>query len=212
MAELKARNDLLDKKKDELHLIIGGVFDSVYFADGFTSSSHLNDFYNSGFINISAPKEKIEPQIIHMLTMDSLNNYKKGESIKPGNIILNFKKLVDSLPEITAAVVSVFLDIPILKVCAALTVWKTLRNLATIEITKLQAVVIYALWKHCNKEHKISLEDGFERTNNLMRSISEAEMMWDAYVEIILELSKLRCLEVNEAGIWLREWISKEYR
>lgn len=67
--------------------------------------------------------------MMHMLTMDMLNNYRKGESIKPGNILLNFKKLMDSLPEITAAVVSVFYDIPILKVCAALSVWKSLRNM-----------------------------------------------------------------------------------
>lgn len=210
MSELRDRNDILEKKKDELNQIISKAFDAIYIADNINSTKPIVDFYKSGFINITAPQE--EPPMMHMLTMDSLRNYQKGESIKPGNIRLNFKNLINSLPEITTLVVSVFADIPILKICAALSVWKVLRDIMTVEITKSQAVIIYALWKNCSKENKIKLEEGFNNANNLIRNIEETELTWDKYVETVEELEKLECLEIDETGVCLCECISRKYR
>ena len=210
MRELISRDDLLEKKRDELNSIIMDTFDSIYIGDALYSTKLINDFYESGFINITAPQ--VEPQIIHMLRMDSLRNYKRGESVKLGNILLNFKKLMSSLPEIITATVSIAYDIPILKVIAALSIWKALKKIATVEITKSQAIVIYALWKNCNKEHKITIEQGFDNANNLIHRIDETKMNWDNYIEIVMELDALRCLEMDDAGIWLREWIREKYR
>lgn len=211
MYELRDRQDLLEDKKYELDLIITHAFDSVYIGgDNIDSKKLINDFYSSGFINITAPQE--EPPKLCMMVLDSLSDYRKGESIKPGNILLNFKKMIDSLPEITTAVVSVFYDIPILKLCAALTVYKSLKNVMTIEITKSQAIVIYALWKNCNKENKIKLEDGFNNANQLISNLEENEMTWNCYIEIVEQLEKLHCIKVNDNGIWLCEWIRKQYR
>ena len=49
-----------------------------------------------------------------------LSSYNKGESIKPGNVKLNIRRLIESLPDLTEAVVGIAMDITILKVCAAL--------------------------------------------------------------------------------------------
>lgn len=146
-----------------------------------------------------------------LLIMDSLENYHKGRSIKPGNIKINIKHLIDTLPEFVTSAVSVISDIDVLKICAAITIWKRLRDILTIEIKREQAVVIIALWKKCNEMHKISLEDGYNAADLLCRQLSENEFTWEQYVSIIDVLTKWACIELDDEGIWLREWVSKKY-
>ena len=146
-----------------------------------------------------------------MLVIDSLHNYNKGESIKPGNIKLNIRHLIEFLPDLTAATVGIAMDIPILKVCAALNIWKMLRAVTTVEITKEQAIVVVALWDNCNQQQRITLEKGFECFRSLYENIETSNCTWEQYIKLISDLEKIGSLELDSNGIWLREWISKRY-
>ena len=152
-----------------------------------------------------------EPPMLHMLMVDSLNNYNKGESIKPGNIKLNIRHLIEFLPDLTAATVEIVMDIPILKVCAALNIWKMLRAVTTVEITKEQAIVVVALWDNCNQQQRITLEKGFECFSSLYENIEASNCTWEQYIKLISDLEKIGSLELDSNGIWLREWVSKRY-
>ena len=149
---------------------------------------------------------------MHMLVMSSLSDYKRGTSIKPGNIKINMKKLIDTLPESVEAGVALAMDIPILKVCAALHIWKMIRNVMSVEITKEQAVVIMSLWKNADERHIISLEKGWDCANRMCRQTSNKEFTQERYTTILEELERIESIKVNEDGIWLCEWVAQRYR
>ncbi len=205
---LENRNDLLEIKQAEILSIIERTSISLWEED-ISSKDILQSFFKSGGLVITPPQQ--EPPMMRMLVVDSLNNYNKGESIKPGNIKLNMCHLIESLPDLTEAAVGIAMDIPILKVCAALNIWKMLRAVTTVEITKEQAIVVVALWDNCNQQQRITLEKGFECFRSLYESIETSNCTWERYIKLISDLEKIGSLELDSNGIWLREWVSKRY-
>ena len=205
---LENRNDLLEIKQAEILSIIERTSISLREED-ISSKDILQSFFKSGGLVITPPQQ--EPPMMHMLVIDSLHNNNKGESIKPGNIKLNIRHLIEFLPDLTAATVGIAMDIPILKVCAALNIWKMLRAVTTVEITKEQAIVVVALWDNCNQQQRITLEKGFECFRSLYENIETSNCTWEQYIKLISDLEKIGSLELDSNGIWLREWISKRY-
>lgn len=204
---LENRNDLLEIKKDEITSMIEKTGISLGEKD-ISSKDIMQSLLESGGLLMTPPQQ--EPPMMYMMTIDSLSNFKKGESIKPGNIKLNIRNLIRSLPDLTAAVVEIAVDIPILKVCAALNIWKMLRNITTVEITKEQAIAIIALWENCNQQ-RITLEKGFECVKAFYKNIETSECTWEQYIKIIGDLEKMGSLKLDGEGIWLREWVSRGY-
>ena len=201
---MENRYDLMDKKKEELLQFIESTMPNN------SSLLEIADaLYECSCIHITPPQEP--PVIIHMVTMDSLKNYKKGSSIKPGNIMVNIKNLIDSLPEIVVSVVGIAVDIPILKVCAVLNLWKMLRKAVSVEIDKTHAIVILALWKNRNGENKISPEHGFECSKKLYAEYNKDELSYEKYSEVLNQFVKIGSIEWVEGNIWLREWIRHTY-
>ncbi len=205
---LENRNDLLENKKAEIASIIERTSNLLGKKD-ISSKDIMQHFLKSGGLLITPPQQ--EPVIMHMLVFDSLNNYNKGESIKPGNIKLNIRHIIKLLPDITAATVEIATDIPILKICAALNIWKMLRDIATVKITKEQAIAIIALWKNCNQQQRITLEQGFDCFKSLYERIETSKCTWEQYIKIINDLEKIDSLKIDSNGIWLCEWVSKQY-
>lgn len=205
---LENRNDLLENKKTEIALIIKRT-NSLLGEKNISSKDIMQSFLESGGLLITPPQQ--EPFLMHMLTVDSLSNYNKGESIKPGNVKINIRRLIEHLPDMTAATVGIALDIPILKVCAALNIWKMLRDVATVEITREQAITIIALWENCNQQQRITLEQGFACFKSLYNQIETSECTWEQYIKLINDLEKIGSLKLDSKGIWLCEWVSKKY-
>lgn len=207
MSTMKVREDLFNEKMIQIENVVQKSLMQISLGE---DNMEVTQFLlKCNCLNITPPQQ--EPPMMSLLTIDSLNNYHHGRSIKPGNIKINIKHLIDTLPEIVTATVSVISDITILKVCAAISIWKMLRDISTIEIKKEQAIIIVVLWKNCNEKHIISLEDGYSNANLLCKQVDEKEFTWEQYVSIIEELEKIECIELTNGGIWLREWVSKEY-
>lgn len=205
---LENRNDLLEIKQAEILSIIERTSISLWEED-ISSKDILQSFLKSGGLVITPPQQ--EPPMMQMLVVDSLHNYNKGESIKPGNIKLNIRHLIESLPNLTKDAVDIAMRIPILKVCAALNIWKMLRAVTTVEITKEQAIVVVALWDNCNQQHRITLEKGFECFRSLYKNIETSNCTWEQYIKLISDLEKIDSLELDNNGIWLCEWVSRRY-
>ena len=207
--EMKQRTDLQDKVTQQLKTTILENLSDVFTNENSDVSLIYNNLERSRFISISPPLE--EPPRMQLLTMDSLRNYKDGSSIKPGNILLNIRKLIEAIPEVVSIGAGMVCDNHIVTVCGALSLWLKLRDIATINISKEQAFVIVALWRNCNSNHKISLDDGYTATNDLLKQYGELEITSLKYNMIIDSLVKIECIELTEEIIWLREWISKNY-
>lgn len=205
---LENRNDLLEIKKAEMVSVIERTSISLR-EENISSKDIMQSFLKSGVLLITPPQQ--EPPMMHMMIIDSLSNYNKGESIKPGNVKLNIRHLIESLPDLTAATVEIAMDIPILKVCAALNIWKMLRKITTVEITKEQAIAVVALWNNCDQQQRITLEKGFECFKSLYENIETSNRTWEQYIKLITDLEKIGSLKLDCNGIWLCEWVSNRY-
>ena len=166
-------------------------------------------YINSGFLSITAPEE--DPPTISFLTMDSLKNYGRGRSIKQGNIRLNFKKLMETIPNMVGMAANIAVDNPVSKVCAALNLCKALRDVFTVEISKEQAFLIVSLWKKCDSRHRITIEEGFNAVNVLLKEYGEEALNNTKYNYLLDCLENIGCIELEDGVIWLREWISRNY-
>ncbi|MBR1598805.1 MAG: hypothetical protein IJ661_07845 [Lachnospiraceae bacterium] len=202
------RNDLLENKKNEIVSIIERT-SREFGEEGISAKDIMQFFLENGGLLITPPQQ--EPLRVHMITIDSLNNFNKGESIKPGNIKLNIRRLIEHMPDITSATVGITMDIPILKVCAALNIWKMLRDVMTVKITKVQAIMLISLWVNCDQQHRITLEQGFDCFKSLYEQIEISECTWEQYINLINYLEKIDSLKLKNNGIWLCEWVSKKY-
>lgn len=201
--------DLLENKKQEISYALNQCLKNFLVSD--TDCEEIeNLLYESGCLTITPPKEK--SVLIHWLNIDPLDEYKKGNSIKPGNIIVNFKKLICELPEIIPALKDISNDDNVVKVCTIIKLLKVLVGLCTVKIEMEHAIIIYSLWNHYNENHKISVEDRYECANSLCRQIFEKEFTWEQYLKVLDDLEKLHCIEFNEDGLWLCESISVKYK
>ena len=204
------RTDLQENIQEKIKSEISQYMHETSFKGTDINDSLIyNQFLNSGFLQITPPEE--DPPMMQFITMDSLKNYKQGKSIKPGNIRLNIRNLIESIPSAVEMAVGIAIDLPVLKICAALNLWKTIKGFFTVEISKEEAFVIVSLWKNCDSRHEISLEKGFISTNELLKKYEEQEFSNIKYNQVIDSLIKLQCIELTEGVIWLREWISKNY-
>ena len=207
--DMQRRDDLQDKAVQQLQLAINEKLSEFLADEDINTSLIYNNLVKYGFVSITPPLE--EPVIMHCLTFDSLKNYRDGNSIKPGNILLNIKNLIEAIPEMTSIGAGMVCENPLIIVCGAFSLWLKLRDIATLKISQEQAFVIIALWKNCDMSHKISLNNGFDATNNLLKQYGESDITYLKYNYIIDSLVKMKCIEITEGTIWLREWISQEY-
>lgn len=147
------RDDLKQRKLDYL---ISNT--DIYLSEqGFkeNGTNIINELIKCRAIQITSPEEQL---LFNNITFDSISNPKNTCSIKPGNILLNIKCLIKSLPEIVALGVSIVYDIPILKVYSFLSIWKTVFTAAKIKIDKSLGIVIIALWLNCDSNHNITVK------------------------------------------------------
>lgn len=208
--EMNERNDLLDDIVQLLESNIAETLSSIHVNTDVEAVQLYDRLVNAGYISITPPLE--QPRFTHYITMDLLGDFKVGGSIKPGNILLNIRKLIESIPEIVSigAGIAASNDLIII-LLGALGLWLKMKSIATVNISKEQAFVIVALWRNCNSAHKISLDDGFVSTNELLKQYGEIPITNLKYNMVIDSLVKMRCMELTEGTIWLRECISKKY-
>ena len=207
--EMQKRIDLQDAALQQLKNVFTEALSASRANEGVNASWAFDSLLQTRFISITPPLEK--PLTMQLLTLDSLHDYKNGSSIKPGNIVLNIKELIEAIPEVVSIGAGMVCDNLVITVCGAFSLWLKLRDIATVSITREQAFTIVALWKSCNSAHKISLDDGFIATNVLLKQYGESEITNLKYNIVIDSLIKMQCIELTEGIIWLREWISRSY-
>ena len=207
--EMQKRIDLQDAALQQLKNVFTEALSASRANEGVNASWVYGSLLQTRFISITPPLE--EPPTMQFLTLDSLRDYKNGSSIKPGNIVLNIKELIEAIPEVVSIGAGMVCDNLVITVCGAFSLWLKLRDIATVSITREQAFTIVALWKSCNSAHKISLDDGFIATNVLLKQYGESEITNLKYNIVIDSLIKMQCIELTEGIIWLREWISRSY-
>lgn len=206
---LKERYDLLEEKRREIISVIIRTNISLEKKQ-IDSEEILQSLQNSDVLLLTAPQQ--EMPMMEFLTVNSLNNYNKGTSIKPGNIILNIRKLIISLPELITNISDFFSkDSPVYKVYVVLNILKKIKHITTIEITEDQSLAVLALWRNYNQHQRIKLEEGFERCRTLYKSINKPTYTFEQYLKVIDDLEKIGSLHLNDDGILLCELVNIKY-
>ncbi|CAN7782467.1 hypothetical protein LJR296_008113 [Cupriavidus necator] len=159
------------------------------------------------------PPEK--PEVwIELVTVSSLHTRPKARSRKPGNVVLNWRKLVDIVPDISLAGLGAA-TLPVAPVVAAalagLYVWNKIWRGSVEDFSDVEAITILALWQHRNGENKINENDGLVKTNQLRAQYSMAPLTPGQYAAVVNRLVEIHCIELENGVIWLREWVRVKY-
>lgn len=164
------------------------------------------------FARVTPPEE---PKVtIGLITISSLYGAPKASSRKPGNVLLNWRKLLDIVPDVSlaglgAATLPVAPQIAV--ALAGLYIWNKVWRGAVEEFSDVEAVTILALWEHRNDKNKISEPDGFVKTNEVRGRYALPPLTSNQYASAINRLVSLGCIELEGGVIWLREWVQKQY-
>ncbi|MGY2963139.1 hypothetical protein ACVWZP_004088 [Pseudomonas sp. TE36184] len=135
-----------------------------------------------------------------------------GSSRKPGNLLLNWKKLMDIIPDISIASAGVAGSQTWLAALIGLYVWNKVWRGAEEPLSDIEATTILALWKSKDARRRISEEMGLEKTNEWRQILSLPPLTTDQYREVINRLLKMQCIKMDNGIIWLCEWVKVGYR
>ena len=89
--------------------------------------------------------------------------------------------------------------------------WNKIWRGSVEEFTDSEAVAVLALWKNRTEENKISEVDGFSKTNEIRASYSLPPLTNGQFATVIDRLVQIRCIELKDGTIWLREGVRVKY-
>lgn len=133
-----------------------------------------------------------------------------GVSIKPGNIVLNWSKLVGALPGIALTGAGAASN-PWLACLGALVIWKDLYSTSKVELGKEHAIAIVTMWKNHDGRRRISEMSALNLTNNALAEADLNELSDTSFAQLVDDLSQIGCIELSDGEIWLREWIRRSW-
>ena len=160
------------------------------------------------FARLTAPTQP-EP-VVKMITLGSFGD-EGGSSRKPGNIFLNWRKLMDVVPDTAIAAAGAMTSPVWLLPLIGLYVWNRLWRGAEEELSDVEACTICALWKNRDGRSRISEEEGFNKTNAMRTLHGLPELSRAEYTKAVNRLLAMECIEINSGIIWLREWVRVSY-
>jgi hypothetical protein len=163
----------------------------------------------NAFCEVSAPLDP--PIVIEMITAHS-GGRRGGQTRKPGNIVLNWRRFIQDSADLVLTGAGATTT-PWLIPLAALSIFNKLWSHSSIDLTREQATCLYAMWHHCDKDHKIQVEHAHIECSSLFVVFDWHALERRKFDTILHDLAGLRCIEMPEPEtIWLREYISTSYQ
>lgn len=192
-------NTRLQEKRDELIQLVADVIGE---RDKVMASQIVDSF-----CSLTPPQDP--PVVMHFITMNS-RGYDGGESRKPGNLRLNWRKLLADSPDIGLNIAGVVAT-PYLVPLAALSLWNKLWGHSAIQLSKEHATVLYAMWQGRDTKNRIANSQAFEKAGVLFSVYQWPSLDKHAFEHILVELERIECIECEDESIWLCEWVKTTY-
>jgi len=174
--------------------------------------AHALDRVLAAFLRVRAPEKADDT--LGWVTVTSLYSGPAARSRKPGNVLLNWRKLIDIIPDISLAglgATSLPVAPAVAAVLAALYIANTLCRESVEHLSDVEAVTILALWQNRDRENTISEEVGYIKTNELRAAYSLPALSQGQYQTAVNRLSKIRCIALDNGVVSLRESVRVEY-
>ena len=188
----------LERKKDEIISIVHELF---------TDNDKVAIYLVDSFCRLIPPEK--EKFVVEYITVNS-SGRRGGKSRKLGNFVLNWRRLFNDLPDLVLTAAGVAAE-PKLVFFAALSIWNKIWCHSTIELTPEHATVLYALWQGRDESNKIKRDDALAKSGIKFNFYGMQELVAMSFDDIINDLIKMRCIEVNDNIIWLRERVRGTY-
>jgi hypothetical protein len=192
----------LEAKKAEITAIAEGAIEKLT-----GDSERVANSVIEAFATLTPPERP--PMSLDLIVM-GLGPRPSAASRKPGNIVLNWRKLVEIIPDATLAATGAK-ESSWLMLLAALYIWNKLWRAAEEKLTDIEATIILALWKNKNADKKISMDGGYEKANAVRSGFNLSPISRITYEHAINRLLELGCVELENDWLWLREWVRVKY-
>jgi|YelNatPaOPRAMG01_1025707.scaffolds.fasta_scaffold92010_3 hypothetical protein len=134
-----------------------------------------------------------------------------GSSIKPGNIIFNWRKLLIEGAESILTIMGAA-SIPWMIPLAGLVVWNRVYSLLKIEINERHAAVLWVMWQNKDENRYVDQENILEWVNQSLESYNRILMDEEELKIILKELEEMEIIEKSGEKWWLREWVEVTYK
>ena len=190
------------KKRKELSEIVKSTITTPV-----SNPEELSERIIDYFCDITPPEIDTSIQLITMQPGGS----EGGRSSKPGNIWLDWKKLLTVGAESILTIVGA-VSVPWLIPLAGLVVWNKVWSLLDIEIDERHAVVIWAMWNNRDEEDCIEDDKILDLVNEELHRYNRFMMNKKELNNILKDLGEMECIEKTDKNEWwLREWVKATY-
>lgn len=132
-----------------------------------------------------------------------------GQSVKPGNIVLNMRKFVTAVASGVLTTVGV-VEVPWTAIFGALVVWDSLYAGATAELSEAEASVVWTLWCLCDEGHTVADDGLLEAVNAERQKHGRPALTHRELQDALRKLERIGSIErssENGSRWWLREWV-----
>lgn len=139
---------------------------------------------------------------------------RSGRSVKPGNVLLNLRKVVAAVANGVLTAVGVAAA-PWTAVLGALVVWDSVYSCVEAELDDFAASVVWTLWRHADDAHTVSKAGLLELVNS-ERSAHNSNLLTPQQLrQALRDLERMRCIRTSDSDTtrWvLRESVRVDYR
>jgi hypothetical protein len=163
----------------------------------------------SNFCAITPPEVD---ETMYMLTLSAAGRH-GGSTTKPGNLLLNFRKLVAAVGAGGLTLAGILG--PWTGILAALVLWDLLYSQLKVNLSEREAAVLLAMWKNCDLNNQIEQEAIFRTVNETLTRNGRHMLSEEELSDSLKTLEKMSCIQ-RVASIenrwWLRESVRVPYR
>jgi len=167
----------------------------------------------AAFATVIAPETDDVPRIDERAGLVIIGgpDFTTGISRKPGNLVLNWRKLTAVVPDVAIAAAAALSGPPWVGFMVALYIWNRIWRGAEERLSDVEASVMYALWKHRGDGNRIAEDVGLAKTNAARKGFGLAPLTNAAYQRALDTLLRIECVKLVGGVIELRESVRISY-
>lgn len=201
---------LENKKRKEIIALIDNFLENNH-----DSEEIINYLEDECYLEISPPKKLIEKNKSLKIIDDHTYNF-KGNSYKPGNIIINLKKAVIrtffNLAENTVSAVDSLSNCQTVSgTISLLSILLLIAGLVKIKLSNLASLTLIITYNNSHLE-KNSIEDVYSSLNDKLEAIGRNKITLREFFDVLDELENIKSISIDNNKINIEEKIKIKYR
>lgn len=136
-----------------------------------------------------------------------------GTSIKPGNVRMNIRKLVNAIASGVLTIVGV-VQVPWTALFGALVVWESLYSSVEVKLTETEASVLWTLWLLKDDRFTVAKDGLLSNVNSERQRYGRSPMTHTELGDSLSSLVRIKSIKQSAddpTRWWLCEWVRVSY-